>query len=172
MHTRSFSKIKIHIDYRNPRERALERLYPQIMKILLLKKGVNSLGHHNLVHKPLPIRQAMKIPDAKAQVDKEWGKHEKLPAWQVTKVKSKEVVIQKAQKEGRTVHFAPVMDVCHPLQELRVGAKVPRGDVVKDDSGSYTVFTEQRSSASQLTAVEVRTLLPHYLDAQDKQATQ
>ena len=59
-----------------------------------------------------------------------------------------------------------------PPQELRVGAKVPRGDVVKDDCASYTVFSEQRSSASQLTAVKVRTLLPHYLDAQDKQATQ
>ena len=42
-----------------------------------------------------------------------------------------------------------------PPQELRVGAKVPRGDVVKDDSGSYTVFTEQGSSASQMTAAKV-----------------
>ena len=65
------------------------------------------------MHKPIPIRQAMKIPDAKAAVDKEWGKLEKLQAWQVTKVKSKEEVIQKAPKEGRTVHFATVMDVCH-----------------------------------------------------------
>ena len=40
----------------------------------------------------------MKIPDAKAAVDKEWEKLEKLPAWQVTKVKSKKEVIGKAQK--------------------------------------------------------------------------
>ena len=32
---------------------------------------------------------------------------------------------------------------------------VLRGDIVKDDSGSYTVFTEQGSSASQMTAAKV-----------------
>ena len=31
--------------------------------------------------------QAVKIPDAKAAVDKEWEKLEKLPAWQMTEVK-------------------------------------------------------------------------------------
>ena len=30
-----------------------------------------------------------------------------------------------------------------------------QGDIVKDDSGSYAVFTEQDSSASQMTAAEV-----------------
>ena len=35
-------------------------------------KGENSLQHYNLVHKFIPIPQAMKIPAAKAAVDKEW----------------------------------------------------------------------------------------------------
>ena len=35
-------------------------------------KGMNSLSHYNLVHKFIPIPQAMKIPDAKAVVEKEW----------------------------------------------------------------------------------------------------
>ena len=30
-----------------------------------------------------------------------------------------------------------------------------RGDIVKDDSGSYAVFTEQGSSASQMAAAKV-----------------
>ena len=77
-------------------------------------KEVNSLSHSNIVHKPIPILQAMKIPDVKAQVDREWEKLEKLPAWQVTKVKSKKEAVGKAQTEGRTVHFATVMDLCHP----------------------------------------------------------
>ena len=34
--------------------------------------------------------QAMKIPAAKAAVDKEWEKLEKISAWNLTKVKSKE----------------------------------------------------------------------------------
>ena len=40
-------------------------------------KGENSLQHYNLVHKYIPMPQAMKIPAAKATVDKEWEKLEK-----------------------------------------------------------------------------------------------
>ena len=42
----------------------------RVMKIKL--RGINSLSHYNLVHKFIPMPQAMKIPDAKAAVDKEW----------------------------------------------------------------------------------------------------
>ena len=52
-------------------------------------KGDNSLQHHNLVHKFIPMPQAMKIPAAKAAVDKEWEKLEKISAWNLTKVRSK-----------------------------------------------------------------------------------
>ena len=37
-------------------------------------KGQNSTLQHNLVHKFIPMPQVMKIPDAKAAVDKEWKK--------------------------------------------------------------------------------------------------
>ena len=37
-------------------------------------KGENSLQHYNLVHKFIPMPQALKIPAAKAAVDKEWEK--------------------------------------------------------------------------------------------------
>ena len=43
-------------------------------------KGDNSLQHYNLVHKFIPMPQAMKIPAAKAAVDKEWGKLENISA--------------------------------------------------------------------------------------------
>ena len=33
--------------------------------------------------------QAMKLPDAKVAVDKEWEKLDKIPAWQMTKVRNK-----------------------------------------------------------------------------------
>ena len=52
-------------------------------------KRDNSLQHCNLVHKFIPMLQAMKIPAAKAAEDKEWEKLEKIPAWNLTKVKSK-----------------------------------------------------------------------------------
>ena len=35
-------------------------------------KGINSLSHYNLVHKLIPMPKAVKIPDAKAAVDKKW----------------------------------------------------------------------------------------------------
>ena len=40
-------------------------------------KGENSSQHYNLVHKFIPMPQAMKIPAAKAAVDKEWENLEK-----------------------------------------------------------------------------------------------
>ena len=39
------------------------------------------------------------------------------------------------------------------------GRVVPRGDIVKDDSGSHAVFTEQGSSASQMTAAKVMDII-------------
>ena len=58
------------------------------------------------------------------------------------------------------------MDICH-LKNAELETKdqkykgrfVLRGDIVKDDSGSYAVFTEQGSSASQMTAAKVMDVL-------------
>ena len=76
-------------------------------------KGMNSLSHCNLVRKFIPMPQAVKIPAAKAAVEKECEKLEKIPAWQLTKVRNKNEVIAEARNEGRTVHLASLMDLCH-----------------------------------------------------------
>ena len=39
------------------------------------------------------------------------------------------------------------------------GPVVLQGDFVKDDSGSYAVFTEQGSSASQMTAAKIMDII-------------
>ena len=52
-------------------------------------KGDLSLQQYNLVHKFIPMPQAMKILPAKAAVDKEWEKLEKILAWNLTNVRSK-----------------------------------------------------------------------------------
>ena len=64
-------------------------------------KGVNWLNHYNLVHKCISIPQTMKIPDAKAAVEKNDKKFEKIPAWQRTKVRNKKEVIDEARAKGR-----------------------------------------------------------------------
>ena len=57
----------------NPQECVWKNLYRIIMNTSLQEKGDSSLQHYNLVHKFIPLPQAMKIP-AKAAVDKELGK--------------------------------------------------------------------------------------------------
>ena len=88
----------------------------------IAEKGFNSSSHFYLVHKFVPIPEAMKIP---AAVDREWEKLEKMPTWQLTKVKSKKEFILEAQKEERTVHFATLMDICH-LKKCGVGTEVQK----------------------------------------------
>ena len=68
-------------------------------------KGDNSLQQYNLVHKFIPVPQAMKILAAKAAVEKEWEKLEKIPAWNLTKVRSKKEVIDEARTKGAKVHL-------------------------------------------------------------------
>ena len=84
----------------------------------------------------------------------------------MTKVRNKSEVIDEARTNGAKVHFASLMDICH-LKNAELEAKhqkykgrvVLRGDIVKDDSGSYAVFTEQGSSASQMTAARVMDII-------------
>ena len=75
-------------------------------------------------------------------------------------------MIDEARTKGAQVHFASLMDTCH-LKNAELEAKhqkckgrvVLRGDIVKDNSGSYAVFTEQGSSASQMTAAKVMDII-------------
>ena len=85
-------------------------------------KGDNSLQHRNLVHKLIPMPQAVKIPAAKAAVDKEWEKLEKISAWNLTKVRSKKEVIDEARTSGVKVNFASLLDICH-LRNAELEAK-------------------------------------------------
>ena len=76
-------------------------------------KGDNSLPHYNLVHKFIPMPQAMKIPSAKAAVDKEWENLKRFLRGDLTKVGSKSEVIDEARTKDEKVHFASLMDICH-----------------------------------------------------------
>ena len=52
----------------------MEESLPKYNEDHVAGKGNNSLQHYNLVHKFIPMPQAMKIPAANAAVDKEWEK--------------------------------------------------------------------------------------------------
>ena len=161
----------------NPQECVRKNLYQHIMRTILQEKGPNSLQHYNLVHTFILMPQTMKIPAAKAAVDKEWEKLEKIPAWDVTIVRNESEVIHEARMTGIKVHFVSLMDICHLKnaeletnhQKLK-GRVVLRGDIVKDDTGSYAVFTEQGSSASQITAAKVMDIISRLPGAQGQTA--
>ena len=75
-------------------------------------------------------------------------------------------MIDEAKTSGAKVHFASLMDFRH-LKNAELEAKhqkykgrvLLRGDIVKDDSGSYAVVTEQGSSASQMTAAKIMDII-------------
>ena len=85
-------------------------------------KGDNALQNYNLFHKIFLCLKAMKIPAAKATVDKEWEKLEKISAWNLTKVRSKKKVTDEARTKGAIVHFASLMDIYH-LKNAELEAK-------------------------------------------------
>ena len=114
------------------------------------------MNHHNLVHKFIPMLTAMQIPDAKS-ADKEWEQLEKMPAWQLMKDRNKKEVIDEARNEGKTVHFASLMDICHlknselePTFQKYKGRIVLCGDIVKDDSGSCRIHRARLVSTTNV----------------------
>ena len=49
---------------------------------------------------------------------------EKIPAWHLTKVRNKKDVIDEARNNGRKVHFASLVDLCH-LKNLELECHDP-----------------------------------------------
>ena len=131
--------------------------------IMQEEETINSIQHYNLVHKFVPMPQAMKIPEAKTAVDKEWEKLAKISAWNLTKVRSKKEVIDESRTKGAKVHFASRMDICH-LKSAELEAKHQKTKVelfseviCKRRFGLFS--TEQGSSASQMTAAKVMDII-------------
>ena len=113
-------------------------------------KGDNSLQRYNSVHKFIPLPQDMTFPAAKAAMDKEW---EKLRTFRRGTWRKSEVRKRWSMKQGRRAqkfilpawwtsviwHNAELEAKHHKYK----GRVVLRGDIVKDDSVCYAVFTEQ-----------------------------
>ena len=108
----------------NPQECEWKNLHQISMRTILQEEGDNSLQQYNLVHQFIFVPQAMEIPAAKAAVDKEWEKLEKIPAWNLTKVRNKSEVLDEARTKVAKVHFASQMDICH-LKNAKLETKAP-----------------------------------------------
>ena len=117
----------------NPQDREWNQLFKEVH---IAAEGVNSMNHYNLVHKFIPMQTAMKIPDAKAAVEKEWDKV----------VKSKKEIFLEAKKNKNKVHYASVMVLCH-FRNAELEPKFQkykgRNRASWSDFEAYAVFTEQ-----------------------------
>ena len=110
------------------------------------------MSHYNLVHKSHPDATSNENTGCKRQQWlKKWNKIQTVPAWDLGKVKSKNEVILEAQRDKKKVHNAQL----EPKLQKYTGRVVLRGDIVKDDSGTCAVFTEQGSSARQMTVAKI-----------------
>ena len=108
----------------------MEESLPKYHEDHLAGKGDNSLQQLHLVHKLILMPQAVKISAAKTAVDKEREKLEKILTWDLTKVRSKSEVIDEAMTKA---------ELETKSQKYKGRVKL-RGDIVKDDSGSYAVL--------------------------------
>ena len=76
------SNLNLRVSWKpvNPQECVWKNLYQNIMRTMLQEKETL---HYNMTmwHTFIPMPQAMKIPAAKAAVDKQCEKLEKIPAW-------------------------------------------------------------------------------------------
>ena len=155
-------------------ERALCRCHED----QIAETGINSQSQ-KLGHKFIPMPQALKIADAKSAVEKErenwkgyghgsWRKSETRKTWSM-----------KQRTKGRKVHFVSMMDLCHlknselePQYQKYRGRVVLRGDIVKNDSGSYAVLLNKDHQHHRRQPQKSSTLNQDCQGAQDKQQTQ
>ena len=92
------SKLACILEARESTRMRMEEPLPKYLEDHIVGKGDNSLQHYNLVHKFIPMPQAMKIPAAKAAVDKEWEnlKRSGRATWQKSEVNQR-----RSMKQGR-----------------------------------------------------------------------
>ena len=97
----------------NPQDCVWKNLYRIIMRTILQEEGTS---HYNITiwfTNLFLYLKPWRYPHHKQQWMKNGRKLEKIPAWDLTKVRSKSEVIDEARTKGANVHFASLMDICH-----------------------------------------------------------
>ena len=123
----------------------VEPSMPKLHEYHIADKGINSINRYNLVQKFVPMPQAMKIPGAKAAVDKEWKKLEAISAWKLKKSQEQEGGHKRGTKKTKgkctLLHWwSRVISKnaeLEPKYQKYKGRVVLRGDIIKDDTGAH-----------------------------------
>ena len=106
----------------NAQESVWKDLFTKIMKIILQGKEWIRWTI-TMLCAIFPVPKIMKIPEAKAAVEKGWEKLEKIPAWQLTKVRNKKKGDRWSKAWGQNRTFCTVNGHLSS-QEFGVGATV------------------------------------------------
>ena len=71
--------------------------------------GDASIEQWCMIHKQVPIPEAMRIPKAKAALDEEWSKlQDELKAWDLSKVRPRKEVMAEAEKLRKRLILVPL----------------------------------------------------------------
>ena len=159
--------VEAHRSTRNRSGRTL----PKDHEDRIAGNGFDSLSHFNLEHKFFSHAPS-ENPGCTSSGGQRVGEAREIASSADDRGKEQKRSHRRSTKNSMsTVHFAALMDLCHlkdaelePTFQNYQGQVVLRGDIVKDDSGSYAVFTEQGSSASQMTAAKVMAVIARLSD--------
>ena len=94
--TKLKQNVRVFWKLMNPQECVWQIRCRSIIKTILQEKERVHNSTTIWIHKFILMPQAIKIPAAKAAVDKEWEKLDKISTWNLTKVRSKKEVIDEA----------------------------------------------------------------------------
>ena len=119
------------------------------------------------VARPVSRKERNETPAALEAVKKEWTrlrnvKHKHgVGVWDESRVREKYLVRQEAKRNGTTVHFARIFDLCvmkgselpdgHPDKKYK-GRAVLQGDQVKDQNWEAALFQDLSSSPAAMEA--------------------
>ena len=106
--------------------------------------------HCGLVHTLIPMNKAMKIPAARAAVEKAWNKLKSSPARDHATVNAK---TQSSFSRSLPGGFMPLETFRGGVGTCKIlRGRLVLGDTVKVGAGFQTALTEQGSSASRMAA--------------------
>ena len=147
------SSLNLHVSWKpvNPQDLRMGESLPTHHEDHIAGKGENSLQHYNLVHKFIPMPQAMKIPAAKSSSGAKMGEIGKDSGVGPDESQKQIGGDRWSKDKGHKSSFCLTDGYMSFWRNAELEAKyqkykgraVLRCDIVKDDSGSYAVFTEQ-----------------------------
>ena len=105
----------------NPQDCVWQNLYWIIMKTILQERGTIPCNIIIWYTNSFLCLKPWRFPQQRQQWIRN-GKIRKIPAWNLTQVRSKKEVIDEARTKGAKVHFASLMDICH-LKNAELEAK-------------------------------------------------